>query len=679
MGADIRLVLRVVMTDELLPRLAILGDVFDIALASAFAGMPSADLLEHLDAAEGDRVLTVQASTISFDRDRRAELLASLGVRDRALAHARAAAVLEQERPHDLRGIAIQRAGAVAILGLGPVLEAFASATEQALRIYDWDAADPLLAHAVEVAANQSGERADILRLQRARVQYLAGRFAEAIAQCRMVARTAQARGDLLLLAECALVVRGISDRDICAELLGMCRTALAGLVGNDALRARLLAQQAMLQSELDRRPADLILVSDALKLAEASGDARAIIEALHAVQMAKSGARQVGERMLLADRLEGIAEESGLVEYLVWPLSWRVDALFQLGHRPELDAAISRLEEYGLHRNHALAAWKARMALAVIAQVEGQWADAEQLGLEAVEIARAGGHDMAEFIYRILISQCRAATVAGEPADVTMDSVALGGQAMAAFPAMQAATRDDMETAMVFFDRALPFMDALAGHDLEVPTYIALAVAAWALDRADAAPALRAALAPFADEMGLSATGQAASMGSVSRFLGQMAALKGAWEEMEEDFSRAMRRSMEFGDRPCVAETRYDWARALIHRGQARDRERARALLEAAARDADALGMRPLQRRVERLRQDINARYSLSTRETEIAGLVAEGLSNKEIASRLRLSIRTVENHALNIMNKLGLDNRTQMAAWMTRIQATREQSSTR
>jgi DNA-binding NarL/FixJ family response regulator len=88
---------------------------------------------------------------------------------------------------------------------------------------------------------------------------------------------------------------------------------------------------------------------------------------------------------------------------------------------------------------------------------------------------------------------------------------------------------------------------------------------------------------------------------------------------------------------------------------------------------------MRPLQRRVERLRQDINARYSLSTRETEIAGLVAEGLSNKEIASRLRLSIRTVENHALNIMNKLGLDNRTQMAAWMTRIQATREQSSTR
>ena len=60
------------------------------------------------------------------------------------------------------------------------------------------------------------------------------------------------------------------------------------------------------------------------------------------------------------------------------------------------------------------------------------------------------------------------------------------------------------------------------------------------------------------------------------------------------------------------------------------------------------------------------------------IAALVAEGLTNKEIATQLRLSVRTAENHVLNVMNKLGLDNRAQVAAWFTRTRST-EESPTR
>jgi predicted ATPase/DNA-binding NarL/FixJ family response regulator len=54
-----------------------------------------------------------------------------------------------------------------------------------------------------------------------------------------------------------------------------------------------------------------------------------------------------------------------------------------------------------------------------------------------------------------------------------------------------------------------------------------------------------------------------------------------------------------------------------------------------------------------------------LSAREAQIAGLVAQGSTNPQIAARLHLSRRTVENHLLHIYTKLGLDNRTQLAAW--------------
>jgi DNA-binding CsgD family transcriptional regulator len=58
-----------------------------------------------------------------------------------------------------------------------------------------------------------------------------------------------------------------------------------------------------------------------------------------------------------------------------------------------------------------------------------------------------------------------------------------------------------------------------------------------------------------------------------------------------------------------------------------------------------------------------VTARAALSARELEIARLAAAGVPNKEIAARLFLSIRTVENKLHSAYEKLGVDGRVQLA----------------
>ena len=55
----------------------------------------------------------------------------------------------------------------------------------------------------------------------------------------------------------------------------------------------------------------------------------------------------------------------------------------------------------------------------------------------------------------------------------------------------------------------------------------------------------------------------------------------------------------------------------------------------------------------------------SLSAREIEIIELVAEGLTNQEIADRLTISKRIVDNHVSNVFTKTGSKNRVALLNW--------------
>jgi non-specific serine/threonine protein kinase len=58
-----------------------------------------------------------------------------------------------------------------------------------------------------------------------------------------------------------------------------------------------------------------------------------------------------------------------------------------------------------------------------------------------------------------------------------------------------------------------------------------------------------------------------------------------------------------------------------------------------------------------------------LTHRQLEIAWLIADDLTNRQIADRLFLSERTVETHITNILNKLGLNSRVQLSRWVAEL----------
>jgi DNA-binding NarL/FixJ family response regulator len=119
---------------------------------------------------------------------------------------------------------------------------------------------------------------------------------------------------------------------------------------------------------------------------------------------------------------------------------------------------------------------------------------------------------------------------------------------------------------------------------------------------------------------------------------------------------------------------TRLRLAELLLEGGDAHAQSEALERLEVAIPELQDMHMRPgLEREklrptthVESVRQ--SASNTLTAREREIAALVADGLSNRDIAEKLVISEGTVEVHVKHVLGKLGFSSRAQVAGWFAR-----------
>jgi DNA-binding CsgD family transcriptional regulator/tetratricopeptide (TPR) repeat protein len=155
---------------------------------------------------------------------------------------------------------------------------------------------------------------------------------------------------------------------------------------------------------------------------------------------------------------------------------------------------------------------------------------------------------------------------------------------------------------------------------------------------------------------------------GAADRYLGMLAATLGEWERAEDHFEAATELNRRMGMVTWLAHTLYQRARASLARG---DGAAAAPLLAEAAALAGGGRLPALLGRIRTLGSPEPSAAlpdGLSSREVEILGLVARGLSNREIGGSLSISEHTAANHIRSILRKTGCANRTQAASYAHR-----------
>ena len=163
------------------------------------------------------------------------------------------------------------------------------------------------------------------------------------------------------------------------------------------------------------------------------------------------------------------------------------------------------------------------------------------------------------------------------------------------------------------------------------------------------------------------SGAGQVAYFGPVELWTGHGAVHLGRFDEAVVDLQAAADACAANGALGFLVEAQYELASARARRRQPGDIAWARSLLKTISPQTSALGMGVIAGRAGALLEALAEAGPLTRHEWQVAGLVAVGRSNREIAQELYLSERTAQNHVQHVLTKLGLSNRSQITAWVT------------
>lgn len=473
--------------------------------------------------------------------------------------------------------------------------------------------------------------------------------------------------------------VRAGVDRHIVPLL----RQALGALPEHDSiLRVRLLARLAGALRDQPSFEPRVSIAREAIEMARRIGDSSALGHALLAWWGASFSPDTLHEYHALADELDALRDEIARDHVMFTPWVRVVQALTTgevWATAPLLEQSLSLAQE----RREPSDRYFALLMSVVLALHHGRLREVETLIEEMTKAGeQAQGWDLGASRLFALFALRRAQ---GRLAELEEDL----RRAPSLYPGYRwfrcavlillCEDRRLGEAKRLFDQLAVDDFAAFPKDNEFLSALTLLAEAAVILEDTARACVIYDKLLPYAHLFGVS--GWELPTGPVSWVLGMLAGFLQRDEDAARHFQDAIVLAETAEAPQWVAHSMQAHAAMLVARGRLEDRARAVELLNAASNTAQELEMVGLKGRVAELMSRLGVQVtdssgrvadhrmaSLTPRERETAGLVAEGLSNRQIAERLVISERTAETHVQNILTKLGFNSRAQVAGWVSR-----------
>ena len=676
---------------RLLQAAAIVGRDHSLGVVAAMVDLPVASCFESLDEAIAAGLLEATSSPgeLRFAHALIQDAIeAGLDTPERVRLHRRAADAIEDFYAHrsDAHLFELARHWAVASVAAAEgdrsrAMRWIERAGQEAMRQKAYEEASRWFNVALDAGAPVLDPlRRCHLLLGLGEALHLSGDVSHGLAACLEAAGVAEAIGRADLVAEAALVTEPTFDPRADLLIRQMCEKAVTALgAENPPLRSRVAARLAQACDYLGDEESARAASQEALALGERCGDPVALVAALQARQLAMAGPDGLEERASLAERMLAVgAETPAGASAELWGHLWRIDVAVERGDLATGARELEAVDRCAQEVRGRFARWQVLRCRAVVAQGQARFDDARRLGALAFDTLAPTGHPLA-FVIRAGLWSTIGHHIGYDAAALAANSLGDGDAATAEFPtagviralapAWILAEVGRLREASAIYRSLGPAAEWRPSPHATLFVYAMGIPLAAALDARDDVATFHGLLSSYRGRHVASGSCSVAYFGPVEMWLGVAAAHLDLLDDAVVDLEQAVKVSGANGAAGFHAEAQFELGAVLARRARPGDLPRARELVADAATAAEFLGMTPIAAKASRLRDELDNASAgpLSPREREVAELVAQGLTSREIGARLYLSERTAQNHVQHILTKLNLSNRSQIAVWVT------------